>query len=234
MWSQTVLAIVLHHIAGDGASLEPLITDLMTAYASRLAGQVPLWLPLPVQYADYALWQRDVLGAPDDETSRLNKELVFWADELAGAPELLSLPADHPRPHIPPVSERSSTRCSTARRPPGACLARAHDVTPFTVLHAALAAVFSRLGDSGDISIGTAVAGRDEPETAALIGMFVNTVVLRTRSGRGRRWPVSLREAGRVRTRRWSIRRRRSSRWSTPWQPTGRWRIARWCRPSSR
>ena len=200
--TDNVLAIVLHHIAGDGASLEPLITDLMTAYASRLAGQVPLWLPLPVQYADYALWQRDVLGAPDDETSRLNKELVFWADELAGAPELLSLPADHPRPHIPTgVGAFVDTVLDGTTAAGVRALARAHDVTPFTVLHAALAAVFSRLGDSGDISIGTAVAGRDEPETAALIGMFVNTVVLRTQVRPGQTVAGFLREAGRVRTR---------------------------------
>ncbi len=200
--SDNVLAIVLHHIAGDGASLEPLITDLMTAYASRLAGQAPLWAPLPVQYADYALWQREVLGAPDDENSRLNKELAFWSDELAGAPEVLSLPVDHPRPHIPTGVGAFVDTVLDGKTAAGVrALARAHDVTPFTVLHAALAAVFSRLGDSGDISMGTAVAGRDEPETAGLIGMFVNTVVLRTQVRQGQTVAGFLREAGRVRTR---------------------------------
>ncbi|NLE82654.1 MAG: amino acid adenylation domain-containing protein [Rhodococcus sp.] len=176
-----VLVVVLHHIAGDGFSLRPLITDLLSAYHARSSGMAPDWEPLPVQYADFAMWQRAVLGDPDDPSSPIATEIDFWAQELAGSPEVLTLPSDRPRPVVPsglgayvdtvlPADLASGVRALASRL----------GVTTFTVFHAALAVVLSRLADTDDVLIGTAVAGREEPETAELVGMFVNTVVLRT------------------------------------------------------
>ncbi|WP_168699210.1 non-ribosomal peptide synthetase [Gordonia paraffinivorans] len=179
-----VLMVVLHHIVGDGASLQPLIVDLLTAYGARADGVEPAWEPLPIQYADFAVWQREVLGSPDDETSRLRRELDYWSGQLAGQPDLLVLPTDRPRPQIPTGRggyvdvELTPDQIARIRS-----LAGRYGVTTFTVLHAALAALLARLGDTDDVSIGTAVAGRDEPELASLVGMFVNTVVLRTKLG---------------------------------------------------
>nr|WP_255218667.1 non-ribosomal peptide synthetase [Gordonia paraffinivorans] len=182
--NDNVLMVVLHHIVGDGASLQPLIVDLLTAYGARADGVEPAWEPLPIQYADFAVWQREVLGSPDDETSRLRRELDYWSGQLAGQPDLLVLPTDRPRPQIPTGRggyvdvELTPDQVARIRS-----LAGRYGVTTFTVLHAALAALLARLGDTDDVSIGTAVAGRDEPELAGLVGMFVNTVVLRTKLG---------------------------------------------------
>ena len=177
-----VLIVVMHHIVGDGASLGPLITDVLTAYAARLAHEQPAWRPLPVQYADYALWQRDVLGEAADDTSLMSAQLDFWRAELAGMPELISLPIDRARPIRPSGAggyvDTLLDADTVARLH---AVAAQHGVTVFAIFHAALAVVLSRLSGSDDVAIGTAIAGRDEPELADLIGMFVNTLVLRTR-----------------------------------------------------
>lgn len=176
-----VLVVVLHHIAGDGASLRPLVTDLLTAYTARHNGLEPDWAPLPVQFADYTLWQREVLGDEGDPDSPLNIELGFWRSELAGLAETLELPADRVRPRTPSgAGAYVDTVVSESLAADVHRLAARLGVTTFTVLHTALAAVLGRLADVDDVAIGTAVAGRDEPDLADLIGMFVNTVVLRT------------------------------------------------------
>ncbi|WP_344716286.1 amino acid adenylation domain-containing protein [Gordonia defluvii] len=177
----SVLVVVLHHIIGDGASLAPLIADVLVAYEARRRGVAPEFVPLPVQYADYALWFAEVLGHRTDPGSVVRRDLDFWVDRLTGAPEVLTLPTDRPRPQRPSggggyvdralgESVVASLRWVAARA----------GVTLFSVLEAALAVLLSRLADTDDVVIGTAVAGRDEPQVADLIGMFVNTVALRT------------------------------------------------------
>nr|WP_231386900.1 non-ribosomal peptide synthetase [Nocardia sp. BMG111209] len=177
-----VLSLVAHHIAVDGWSLGPLTRDLMTAYAARSAGETPRWAPLPVQYADYSVWHRELLGAASDPDSRAAQQIAFWAAELADAPQRIELPADRPRP--PTAS--GAGRTFSCMLPPEvvarvSSLAAADNATEFMVVHAALAALLARVTGTGDVVIGTPIAGRDEPETADLIGMFVNTVALRAR-----------------------------------------------------
>nr|WP_280231820.1 non-ribosomal peptide synthetase [Nocardia cyriacigeorgica] len=177
-----VLAVVVHHIAGDASSMAPLVRDVMIAYAARAAGVAPEWEPLRVQYADYALWQREVLGAEDDANSVAAQQIAFWREHLAGLPDVLDLPTDRPRPAIASMAGGKVPVTIDAETHAGlAALAREHNATLFMVVHTAFAVLLARLSGSGDIAIGTPVAGRGERELDDLIGMFVNTVVFRTR-----------------------------------------------------
>ncbi|MBS9371963.1 non-ribosomal peptide synthase/polyketide synthase [Rhodococcus sp. B50] len=176
-----VLAVVVHHIAADGASLAPLARDLVTAYAARAAGTAPDWAPLPLQYADYTLWSAELLGDLDDPASRAARQLDHWRGILAGAPDLLALPTDRPRP--PQQSFRGAD--VDVEIDPGLYgrirqLAHAHTATEFMVVHAALAVLLARLSGGDDIVVGSPVAGRSHPHLDDLVGMFVNTVALRT------------------------------------------------------
>ncbi|WP_200761833.1 non-ribosomal peptide synthetase [Rhodococcus qingshengii] len=179
--SEFVLALVVHHISGDGVSMGPLTRDVMVAYEARSRGEVPGWAPLEVQYADYALWQREVLGSEDDPSSLISRQVGFWESALAGLPDQLDLPADRPRPVV--ASNRGADHSFVVGADVHAGLndvARESNSSLFMVVHAALAVLLSRLSGTSDIAIGTPVAGRGEQVLDDLIGMFVNTLVLRT------------------------------------------------------
>ncbi|MFW0795581.1 amino acid adenylation domain-containing protein [Gordonia sp. CPCC 205515] len=178
---ENYVVIVLHHICGDGMSLTPLVADLFTAYEAIRAGGRPTWEPLTLQYADYTLWHHDALGDPSDESSLAHREIDFWTTELAGLDDVVELPTDRPRPAMPTGHGAYVDREIDARLVDAvAALAHRNRSSTFHVLHAAVAVLLSRLWGGQDITVGTAVAGRDDPALADIVGMFVNTVVLRT------------------------------------------------------
>ncbi|MEU9607412.1 amino acid adenylation domain-containing protein [Streptomyces sp. NPDC048057] len=178
------LLVVLHHIAADEHSLRPLLRDLSAAYAARTqspGGPSTDWPPLPVQYADYALWERQRLGSEEQPDSRLAVELAHWRRALDGLPEVLRLPRD--RDPAPAPAHRGGA-VTFAWEPALGGRARAlaahSGATPFMVLHAAVACVVSRLGAGTDLPVGTVTSGRDGAGLDELVGFFAETVVLRT------------------------------------------------------
>ncbi|MFF1440224.1 non-ribosomal peptide synthase/polyketide synthase [Streptomyces sp. NPDC058295] len=176
-----VLLLVLHHIAGDQWSDGPLWRDLALAYEARRAGHRPAWAPLPVQYADYALWHREALGDADAPDSRQSRQLAYWQGALAGLPEELALPADRPRPRE--SSHRGGAvglTVDAGRTRALRTLARRHGVSMFMVAQAAVATLLHRLGAGADIPLGAPVSGRSDERLEDLVGFFVNTLVLRT------------------------------------------------------
>ncbi len=177
-----VLVVAVHHICADGQSMIPLARDVAVAYEAVRQGTELMWPVLPVQYADYALWQRELLGDENDPDSVVSRQLRFWNDTLDGLPDLLELPTDLPRP--PVASMRGSSvdfELPAELHARIDAVARASNATVFMVLHAALSVLLSRSAGVDDIAIGTPVAGRGERELDDLIGMFVNTLVLRSR-----------------------------------------------------
>ncbi|MFJ4873285.1 amino acid adenylation domain-containing protein [Streptomyces sp. NPDC088757] len=176
-----VLLILMHHVAGDGWSLRPLLADLSTAYSARLAGRAPDHPPLPVTYGDFAVWQRTLLGDERADDSLAGRQLAYWEQTLAGLPDQLDVLADRPRP---PVAEH---RGGSVPLSVDADLharidayARERGATCHMVLQAALAGLLTRLGAGTDIPIGCPTAARPDSALDDLVGFFVNPVVLRT------------------------------------------------------
>ncbi|WP_425334427.1 amino acid adenylation domain-containing protein [Prescottella agglutinans] len=179
--SEHVLAVVAHHITADGFSMRTLARDVMRAYESRRRGRAPDWAPPAVQYVDFTLWQRELLGDPDDPESLYRRQLDYWRDALAGIPDVVPLPTDRPRP--PRQSFRGAAvgfDIDAATHARLADLARHGNATMFMLAHTALAVLVARLSSSGDIVIGTPVSGRGEAGLDDVVGMFVGTLALRT------------------------------------------------------
>ncbi|MEU6584480.1 amino acid adenylation domain-containing protein, partial [Nocardia sp. NPDC046763] len=175
------VAMVVHHIAADGYSFGPLARDIVVAYMARADGGAPQWAPLPVQYRDFSIWQRELLGSESDVDSMSARQIAYWRSALEGLPDQIDLPADRSRPPVQSFrGSRVTFDISAERHARLAGLARAHGVSLFMVMHAALAVLLARLSGTSDISIGTPVAGRGEQALDDLIGMFVNTLVLRS------------------------------------------------------
>jgi amino acid adenylation domain-containing protein len=174
---QHVLVLAMHHVVSDGWSIGVLVREVEALYAAFAQG-LPSPLPeLPVQYADYAVWQRRWLidGA-------LERQLAYWTHQLAGAPAALELPTDRPRPAVP--SFRGAVHHFTidaARTAALIELARRDGATLFMLLLAAFQVLLARCSGQHDVVVGTPIAGRTRAETEGLIGFFVNMLALRSR-----------------------------------------------------
>ncbi|HEX6909216.1 MAG TPA: condensation domain-containing protein, partial [Longimicrobium sp.] len=169
------LLLTMHHVVSDGWSVDVLFRELAVAYGARSRGDSPALPPLAVQYPDYAAWQRRWLSG-----ARLERQVAWWRGRLAGAP-VLELPTDRPRPATP--SFRGDwVEFGTDRGTADAvdALARAEGATLFHVLLAAFSVLLARWSGQDDVVVGSPVAGRGRPETEGMVGLFVNTLALRT------------------------------------------------------
>jgi amino acid adenylation domain-containing protein len=174
-----VLLVTQHHIVSDGWSIGVLVRDVSALYAAFCQEQDDPLPPLPVQYADYAAWQRQWL-----QGDVLQAQLAFWREHLTGAPALLTLPTDRARPAVQSyrgdrIDVRVGAELSAALR----ALAQRHDATLFMALQASWAALLSRLSGQDQVVIGSPVANRPRAELEPLIGFFVNTLALRVDLG---------------------------------------------------
>ncbi|MCW2917362.1 MAG: Malonyl CoA-acyl carrier protein transacylase [Actinomycetia bacterium] len=172
-----VLLVAMHHVITDGWSIGIFARELGECYQAALRREQAHLPELTVQYADYAAWQREWL-----QGEQLAREITYWSEHLAGAPALLDLPTDRPRPAVQGYRGAgvsfswSSELCSGLQ-----ALGQRHGATFFMVLLAGFTSVLARFSGGDDIVVGTPVAGRPRSELEGLIGMFVNTLPLRTR-----------------------------------------------------
>jgi amino acid adenylation domain-containing protein len=171
-----VLLLSMHHVVSDGWSMGVLFRELSVLYEAYRDGRESPLPELAVQYADYAVWQREQL-----EGEVLDRQLAYWRERLADAPELLELPTDHPRPVV--QTHRGATvgvELSLELLERLQALARSEGATLYMTLLGAFQVLLSRYSGSDDIVVGSPIAGRTRKEVEELIGFFVNTLVLRT------------------------------------------------------
>src|SRR4051794_9730557 len=171
-----IVVLNIHHIISDGWSKAVLVQEIAALYSDFAALRPPSLPPLAVQYADYAVWQRDCL-----QGAGLERQVSYWKDRLSGAPAGLELPTDRARPDVP--SYRGDTfSFSLPEELTGAIreLARSKGATPFMLLLAAFQLLLKRHSGQSDIVVGSPIAGRTRRELEGLIGFFVNTLVIRT------------------------------------------------------
>jgi amino acid adenylation domain-containing protein len=171
-----VLLLTMHHVVSDGWSLGVLFRELSALYAAYREGRESPLSELAVQYADYAVWQREQLAG-----EVLDRQLAYWKERLAGAPELLELPTDHPRPAVQTYRGASvPVELSPELLERLQALGRSEGATLYMTLLGAFQVLLSKYSGSGDIVVGSPIAGRTRREVEELIGFFVNTLVLRT------------------------------------------------------
>ena len=171
-----ILILTMHHIVSDEWSQGVLFRELAALYEAHLAGTPATLRPLPIQYADYAVWQREWL-----QGERLERELTYWRERLQGSPPVLELPTDRPRPPVQTFrGARQSLLLPGGLGPKLRAISRSEKATLFMTLLAAFQALLARYTGQDDIVVGSPIAGRTRTETEGLIGFFVNTLVLRT------------------------------------------------------
>ncbi|MBZ4423326.1 non-ribosomal peptide synthetase, partial [Myxococcus sp. RHSTA-1-4] len=172
-----VLLLTMHHIVSDGWSMGVLVREMVAAYEAHASGGTLRLPELPVQYADFASWQRGWL-----QGEVLDAEVAWWRRQLEGAPEALELPTDRPRPAVPtPRGAHVPVRLPEPLSASVEALARAEGATPFMLLLAAFQVLLSRYSGQDDVTVGSPIAGRNRAETEGLLGCFINTLVLRTK-----------------------------------------------------
>ena len=170
-----VLLLGMHHAISDGWSLGVFVRELGELYDARAAGRAARLPALPIQYADFAEWQRDWLQGEE-----LERQVSYWRDQLAGAPAVLDVPTDRPRPPMQTFrGARHRFGLDLAETDALKAIAREHDATLFMVLLAGFATLLQRYCGQDDIVVGTPMAGRNRAELENLIGFFVNTLVMR-------------------------------------------------------
>jgi fengycin family lipopeptide synthetase B len=175
--TEHVLLLTIHHIISDGWSVGVFVRELAALYEAYMAGRASPLRELPIQYADFAVWQRDWLKG-----ERLEEQLSYWRTQLADAPPLLELPTDRPRPAVQSYTGgRETLLLSEPLSSSLKELSRREGATLFMTLLAAFSTLLYRYSGQRDIVVGTPIANRNRAETEVLIGFFVNTLIFRTR-----------------------------------------------------
>ena len=170
-----ILCVVLHHIAFDGWSMGILLAEVSQLYSAFVSGKADPLPALPVQYGDYAHWQRQWL-----QGEVLDSQLDYWAQQLAGIPGVHSLPLDRPRPQVQTFTGAEHvTQIGAPVRRAFMALCQSQDATLFMGLQGVFALLLARYSHSDDIVMGTPVANREQAQISGLLGFFVNTLVLR-------------------------------------------------------